>query len=539
MTQLTPIKLPKRPRIGLCSVGHAHYWKQFEGLLERLATIMMALFLLPAAAHATEDPAFAAARDSAEKAAYTISKVQRWLHEVALKKIEPDTGLYHPDGNFNYQDAWADCYPFLVWAAWLTDLDALNGPVRGALRAEIKHCQQGFFSDPENTFGGSEYVKDGLIAIVEVTGRDEWFQRMQVVQDEIWSKPTIDTKLGKIPSTNIEVNGEQIQALARLYTMTGEKKYLQRAERLADYYLLKGDFVPTRLRDHGCEIIGGLGLLLGVESVHNPEKARQYLPHMKKMLDTVLEKGTNTDGIMHDRLGPKGRLSDGWGYNYVAYLCYDMVVGRPVYKAHLEQVLRNLAKPAYQNHPWEGNSIDGFADSVEGGIYILNRLPIPEGLAWADREVATNIVFAQEKDRLWGTMKLESNGVRTAIIHALMHTRGLIARPWRQDLKLGASQTQDGVAVVMQATSNWSGLLTFDIPRHRVYMGFKHDWPRMNTMPEWFTVQPNQKYVVRNVTRGSQEIYTGQQLHEGLFVELQAGQERRLFVTPHTTRSEP
>ena len=91
----------------------------------------------------------------------------------------------------------------------------------------------------------------------------------------------------------------------------------------------------------------------------------------------------------------------------------------------------------------------------------------------------------------------------------------------------------------MKAKSEWSGKLTFDITRHRIYMGFKHDWPRMNTMPEWFTVQPNQKYVVRNVTRGSQEIYTGQQLHEGLFVELQAGQERRLFVTPHTTPSEP
>ena len=36
MTQFAPIKPPKRPRIGLYSVGHAHYWNQFEGLLERL-----------------------------------------------------------------------------------------------------------------------------------------------------------------------------------------------------------------------------------------------------------------------------------------------------------------------------------------------------------------------------------------------------------------------------------------------------------------------------------------------------------------------
>ena len=31
-----PIKPVKRPRIGLYSIGHAHYWEQFEGLLERL-----------------------------------------------------------------------------------------------------------------------------------------------------------------------------------------------------------------------------------------------------------------------------------------------------------------------------------------------------------------------------------------------------------------------------------------------------------------------------------------------------------------------
>ena len=123
------------------------------------------------AADKVEDGLLQAYR-SAEISGYTISKVQRWLHEVALKKIEPDTGLYHPDGNFNYQDAWADCYPFLVWAAWLTDLDALNGPVRGALHAEIKHCPKGFFTNPANTFGGSEYVKDGLIAVIEVTGKD-------------------------------------------------------------------------------------------------------------------------------------------------------------------------------------------------------------------------------------------------------------------------------------------------------------------------------------------------------------------------------
>ena len=469
---------------------------------------------------------------SAEIASYTISKVQRWLHEVALKKIEPDTGLYHPDGHFNYRDAWADCYPFLVWAAWLTDLDALEGPVRGALHAEIKHCKKGYFTNPRNTFDGSEYVKDGLIAIVEVTGKDEWFDRMRAVQDEIWSAPTIDTDYGKIPSKNLEVNGEQIQALARMYTMTGEKRYLEYAERIADYYLLPGGFVPRGLRDHACEIIGGLGLLLGVESEHNPQKAMVYLPLMKKMMDEILKKGINEDGIMFNRLGnPRSGLSDGWGYNYVAYLCYDMVAGKPVYQAHMEQTLRNLKKPKYKNYRWEG-SIDGYADSIEGGLYIMNRLPISEGLTWADREVAANIVrFNDPLDtgRLWGTMKLQSNGVRTCIMHALMHTRGTIARPWRNDLKLGAVDIDGGISILLKSDRPYEGKLVFDIPRHREYMGFKKDWPRMNTLPEWFTVEAGSKYAISGLGDDQKE-YSGKQLAKGLQVKIKAGEELRITV---------
>ncbi len=499
-----------------------------------IAILIILVLVGGPAVRAEEEAAFARAEESARIAGYSLSKVQRWLHEVALKKIEPDTGLYRPDGNFNYQDAWADCYPFLTWAAWATDSKALEGPVRGALHAEIAHCEEGYFTREANIFGGSEYVKDGLVAIVEVTGKDEWFDRMKAIEDEIWETPRIETPYGNIPSTNIEINGEQIQALARLYTMTGEKRYLVYAERLADYYLLSGDFVPTRLRDHGCEIIGGLGLFLGVESETNPQKAKEYLPRMKKMLDAVLEQGTNEDGIMYDNLGTPGRLSDGWGYNYVAYLCYDMVAGEPVYRERIERTLRNLAKPRYENYPWEGTSIDGFADSIEGALYLLNRLPVPEGFAWVDRETAVNLARSSdplETAPLWGTNKLESNGVRTTIMHALMHTRGVLARPWRGDLLLGASRTSGGLAVVIRSEEEYSGKLFFDLPRHRIYMGFERDWPRMNTLPEWFTAEPGKEYTIKEVGGETSKTYTAKQLYEGIPVELKGTRKKRLLIT--------
>ena len=183
---------------------------------------------------------------------------------------------------------------------------------------------------------------------------------------------------------------------SRLYTMTGREEFLTWAERLADYYFDQPNFVPTRLRDHGCEIIGGLGLLLAVEAQENRPKAKGYQDKLKHVFDTVLAQGCNEDGMMYNHItrrdGGNGKFSDGWGYNYVGYLCYDMTVGRPAYREHVASTLKNLAKPLYDNYNWEGNySIDGFADSIEGGIYLLNRVPVAEGFAWVDREMARSV----------------------------------------------------------------------------------------------------------------------------------------------------
>lgn len=93
-----------------------------------------------ASVRAMEDGMLDEARKSAEIAGYSLSKVQRWLHEKALKRVDEDTGLYIADGNWNYRDTAADCYPFLVWAAWATDINTFNGPVRNVLHAEKALC---------------------------------------------------------------------------------------------------------------------------------------------------------------------------------------------------------------------------------------------------------------------------------------------------------------------------------------------------------------------------------------------------------------
>ncbi|MBN1417441.1 MAG: hypothetical protein JXP34_01620 [Planctomycetes bacterium] len=509
--------------------------------------------------------AFARASASADTAGYSLSKVQRWLHEIALQRIDPATGLYIADGRWNYRDTAADCYPFLTWAAFVVDEEALRGPVRAILEAERKLCNhldripvpydlakktQVDLPHDQLVFEASEYVKDGLIAIVEATGKGPWFERMKEIEEDLWKHARIETPFGKIVSENIEVNGEQIQALARLFGMTGERRFLEWAERLADHYLARDDFVPSRLRDHGCEIIGGLGLLLGVESEANPEKAKAYAPKIRRMLDEILARGLNPDGLMLNTIAKEpgrheGSLSDGWGYNYVAYLCYDMVcagmgIGEARYRAAIEEPLRNLSKPLYKDYRWEGDNIDGYADSIEGAIYVLNRVPVAEGFAWVDRETAAHVARSADPldtAPLWGTMKLESNGVRTVILHALMHTRGIIARPWRRGLAIGACESADGLAIVARAKEDWSGRLVFDVPRHRLYMGFRRDWPRMNTMPEWFTVQPDARYAVRAV-RGDlpQKEWSGADLARGLPLSLRAGEEVRIICSAGSAR---
>lgn len=515
-----------------------------------LPLLVAAVALMSVSARAADDP-FERAKASAEVSGYALDRVYQWLHEVALKKIDPETGLYRADGNWNYRDTAADCYPFLGWAAHVVDEAVLNGPVREVLHREASLCNvveripvpwdfaaaapQRDLAWDKMVFEASEYVKDGLIAMVEISGRDEWFDRMRAIVDDLWKTARVETPFGPITTTNFEINGDHLQALPRLYAMTGEEKYLDWADRLVDYYFAEENFVVTRLRDHGCEVIGGFGLLYAVESTARPARAAALAPKLRKLYDTILARGCNADGMMYDELDQKaGRLSDGWGYNYVGYLCVDMASGIESYRPQVAATLANLSKPEYKDYPWEGDSIDGYADSIEGALYLLNRVPVAHGFAWVDQETRANLLdhpTRLEYAPLWGTMKLQSNAVRTTLMHALMHTRGVIARPWRTGLQMGATQTEEGVILALQAPEDYAGILEFDLPRHKAYLGFEQDWPRMNTLPEWFTVKPEASYLVQRGDEPARR-YTGQQLHAGLDVSLKAGEWLRVEVKP-------
>jgi Arc/MetJ family transcription regulator len=98
--------------------------------------------------------------------------------------------------------------------------------------------------------------------------------------------------------------------------------------------------------------------------------------------------------------------------------------------------------------------------------------------------------YHTDPERLWGTHKLEANTVRTVLIHTMLHTRNTIARPWRQSLQLGAAPVDEGICLFMKSDQAYEGRMQFDIPRHRLYQGFKQDWPRMNAVSSPTTPQP-------------------------------------------------
>jgi len=184
-----------------------------------------------------------------------------------LKYADPATGLIPRNLSrnkdiWNAQDSAADNYPFMVLTAAITDRPLFEGRMLDMLRTETKltsrigalpdtysFSKKSFQTEQPDIsriiFGSSEYVKDGLLPLTEWLGPSPWCDRMIGILDDIWKHAPVDTKYGKIPSTSQEINGEMLQTLSRIYWMTGDKKYLDWAIRLADYYLLD-EHHPTK-----------------------------------------------------------------------------------------------------------------------------------------------------------------------------------------------------------------------------------------------------------------------------------------------------
>ena len=417
---------------------------------------------------------------------------------------------------WNGRDAAADNYPFMVLTAAMTDRPLLDGRLTEMLRTEqrltrrVDNLPDNFLFASQSwqrdtidrdamIFDAAEYAKDGLLPITEWMGRSPWSERMIGIIEDIWKDPAVGTPFGNIPTLNFEVNGDLLQVCSRLYWFTGERKYLEWAARIGDYYLL-GNQHPTRdseslkLGDHSCEVINGLSELYFAVSHAWPEKREAYRKPIHELFDRILEVGRDEHGMMFNIVNPRSgmvidrTLTDNWGYNYDGVYTVGLVDGIPAYRDAVVKVLSNL-KSRYTGQIWERGSADGYADSIEGAINLLNREPVASGFDWIDSEIRT--MWAKQKpDGVIEGWHGDGNFARTSLMYALMKTQGCRLEPWRADLRIGAVRDDGRILLSLAADQPWSGRLVFDRPRHREIMKLPLDYPRINQFPEWFTLPP-------------------------------------------------
>ena len=390
----------------------------------------------------------------------------------------------------------------------------------------------------EIIFDGSEYVKDGLLPIAEWMGPSPWSDRMTGIVDDVWKNAAIETPFGKIPTRNFEVCGDLLQANSRLFWFTGDGKYLEWAMRLGDYFLLgtnhpTRDMKQLRLVDHGCEVINGLTELYFTVARIVPDKKEAYEKPMHEMFDCILAKGRNEDGLLYSWFNPQTGehskdLCDTWGYDYDGFYTMWLMDKETGYRDAARTALGNL-KGKYVGACWGDKSADGFADSIEGAINLLNREPDDSAADWADSQ--TRMMWSiQKPDGVIEGWHGDGNFARTSLMYALWKTQGLTIQPWRADVRFGAARDGGTLYLCVTAGQPWEGRLVFDRPRHKLLMHLPLDYTRINQFPEWFAVQADGRYQVK-LGSAEPEEKAGAQLVEGLPVTLKAGQTLLIEVT--------
>jgi hypothetical protein len=513
---------------------------------------------------------FAVAVENGRMANEGLLRCQRYVYDW-LEYADPVSGLIPRDlaglkDIWNAQDAAADNYPFMVLTAAITDKELFDGRMHEILEAEQRltnridrlpdnysFSRQGFAREELNLdniiFGASEYVKDGLLPLTEYLGPSPWSERMTGLIDDIWKHAAYETPFGIIPSLNVEVNGEMLQALSRVYRMTGDKKYLEWAVRLGDYYLL-GQNHPTRdlhllrLRDHGCEIVSGLSELYIITAYDLPEKRDEYQKPVYEMLDRILETGRNEHGLFYNQVDPvsgeiiDGNIADNFGYTYNAFYSVYMLDNYTPYRDAVLKGLANLTH--YRDYNWENQSSDGFADAIEGALNLYNREPLVNTGEWVENEIM--IMWSlQDSARRPGTEAFRGNGIiegwhgdgnfaRTTIMFCLWKTQGVTMEPWKSTLTFGADWSDDMLKIAISSEKPWEGTLRFDVPRHQTIFNLPIDYPRINQFPEWFTVKDNKQYKIMDMVRGNEKIYTAAELSDGIQLKVKEGQKILLMV---------
>jgi hypothetical protein len=246
------------------------------------------------------------------------------------------------------------------------------------------------------------------------------------------------------------------------------------------------------------------------------------------MIDRVLA-SANADGMFYNEircsdLAPIDTgISDNWGYIYGAVYTFYMVTGDAKYRDSVLRVLRSL--PKYRGFDWERGRQDGYADTIESALYLVNREPVPEAIEWIESEMPTLLAFQKENGLVEGAYP-DGNWLRTVLLYTLWKTQGTWLEEWRPGVRLGAERQGDTIHVTVESSTRWSGRLHFDRARHRRILNLDRNYVRLNEWPEWSPLDENALYDVRDGA-GRTQVLLGSDLVDGLPVTTPARFEVR------------
>ncbi len=399
----------------------------------------------------------------------------------------------------------------------------------------------------------NEYARDGLLALTEWLGDGIWLDRLEESVAEVMRLADIQTRYGSLPGNSTEINGNLLQILTRLYWLTGDEQYLQMARVAAQTYLRQvmpayngfltnyWDFnsnsplgedprfrpgadpnlMSFNLMDHGGEIIAGLAEYYFLEKYLGLSETEEDCREIRTFFDILLKTGRTPDGLWYRAVDTTNMQPsmleplDTWGYNLAGMKTFDLANSESYYSGAIQEMMAAVSRQKSIGWEW-GAQQDGYADSIESMLYMLEFQDLPSGRLWTDDEIEV-MFLKQQADGFVERFHLDGNFIRTALMYGLWKTQGASLVNWREDTRLGASLDAGSGRLYLHISANadWQGSLRLDSPRHALFWKMPQNYPRVNSLPEWFTVDPGSTYRLTNTDSGESWEVKGAELISG------------------------